>query len=114
MNIFNTSRIVFNTVQPSEQIRKGRFFMSENTQLLTLRDRSKLTLSGVNEILSYTDSEILMFTNLGDLTVTGSSLELKNAFEKDGTVTITGYVKTLSFAENREKTADNFISRLFK
>ncbi|MCH5323688.1 MAG: hypothetical protein J1E39_00600 [Eubacterium sp.] len=88
--------------------------MSDNTQLLTLRDRRTLTLTGVNEILSYTDNEIVMFTNLGDLTVTGSGLELKNAFERDATVTVSGYVKTLSFAENREKTADNFISRLFR
>ena len=88
--------------------------MSEKTQLLTLRDRKVLTVSGVNEILGCTDTELSLYTDFGDLTVIGSGLELKNAFQKDGTVTVEGYVKSMRFAENRERTADNIISRLFR
>ncbi len=88
--------------------------MSDNIQLLTLKDRKTLTVNGVKEILSYTDDRIAMFTVLGDLTVTGRALELKNAFDGGDTVGITGFIKTLSYADNRERTADNFISRLFR
>ncbi len=88
--------------------------MEDKIQLLTLKNRRELTVGAVNEVLEYSDTQISLYTDFGDLVIKGDGLQLINAFEKDGTVSVTGYVKSLLFYENREKTADNIISRLFR
>ena len=81
---------------------------------LTLIGRRKLTIENVNEIISYNDELIELFTPLGNLRIKGESLLIDEAFSVNGTVEIKGYVHSVIYSENKEKLADNIISRLFR
>ena len=81
---------------------------------LTLIGRRKLTIENVNEIISYDDELIELFTPLGNLRIKGESLQIDEAFSVNGTVEIKGYVRSVIYSENKEKLADNIISRLFR
>lgn len=88
--------------------------MTEIKQSVVISDRNKVTVSGVNEIISCTDELIILFTVMGDLRIRGTDLELNKAFDVRGSVEISGRIKSLYFSENGEKYADNFFSRIFR
>ena len=80
--------------------------MEKSLQKLTLTDRRKLEVGGVLEIISY--------TALGNLRIGGENLEVGAAFSENGTVEITGYIRTIHFCDGKSGYADNFISRIFR
>ena len=82
--------------------------MEKSLQKLTLTDRRKLEVGGVLEIISYDDENITMYTALGNLRIVGT------AFSENGTVEITGYIRTIHFCDGKSRYADNFISRIFR
>lgn len=88
--------------------------MTDNMQMLSLENRQTLRLSGVIEIIGFTDELITLYTNMGDLRIRGENLEVNKAFTEKGNIEINGYVKSLSYSNNKEKYADNFISRIFR
>lgn len=88
--------------------------MEKSLQKLTLTDRRKLEVGGVLEIISYDDENITMYTSLGDLRIGGENLEVGTAFSENGTVEITGYIRTIHFGDSKSRYADNFISRIFR
>lgn len=88
--------------------------MEKSLQKLTLTDRRKLEVGGVLEIISYNDENITMYTSLGNLRIGGENLEVGTAFSENGTVEITGYIRTIHFSDNESGYADNFISRIFR
>ena len=88
--------------------------MEKSLQKLTLTDRRKLELGGVLEIISYDDENITMYTALGNLCIGGENLEVGTAFSENGTVEITGYIRTIHFCDGKSRYADNFISRIFR
>lgn len=86
--------------------------MEQNT--LTLVAREKLTIQSVEEIISYDDELIEMHTILGGIRIRGKGLTINEAFSSDDTVVINGYIKAIVYSDNREKLADNIITRLFR
>lgn len=88
--------------------------MEKSLQKLTLTDRRKLEVGGVLEIISYNDENITMYTALGNLRIGGENLEVGTAFSENGTVEITGYIRTIHFCDNKSGYAYNFISRIFR
>lgn len=88
--------------------------MEKSLQKLTLTDRRKLEVGGVLEIISYNDENITMYTALGNLLIGGENLEVGTAFSENGTVEITGYIRTIHFCDGKSGYADNFISRIFR
>lgn len=81
---------------------------------LTLIGRRKLTIENVNEIISYDDELIELYTPLGNLRIKGDELSIDEAFSANGTVEIKGYIRSVIYSDNKEKLADNIISRLFR
>ena len=77
---------------------------------LTLAERSKLTVTGVNEVISFEEREVILQTGMGLLTVQGSQLQLKNLSLEGGQVEVEGSVSALSYEEPRQ---GGWFSRLF-
>ena len=44
---------------------------------LTLNERKELTMTGVNEVVSFDDTAVVLRTGLGDLVIQGHDLHLK-------------------------------------
>ena len=88
---------------------------NESMQLphkLTLNDRNKLTLTGVNEVLSFDEQAVTMRTTLGLLTVHGQNLQLKKLSEEGGQVAVEGTVSALIYEETVPERG--WLRRLFR
>lgn len=82
----------------------------EQPHQLTLSDRSRLTLTGVAEVVSFEDTAVVLQTSLGVLTVQGNGLQLKNLSLEGGQVEVDGSVSSLSYEEPRQP--GSWLSRL--
>lgn len=82
---------------------------------LKLDNRKKLSLSGVVEVISFNDENIILNTNLGTLTIKGEGLKMNKLDVQNGEVMITGIVNSCIYTTNEvKKDKDSIISRLFK
>lgn len=80
--------------------------MAEQTQLphkLTLSERSKLTMTGVTEVVSFDEEAVVLRTGLGTLVVQGSQLQLKTLSTDGGQVAVEGTVSAMTYEEPRNK-----------
>lgn len=70
---------------------------------LTLDERSKLTMTGVTEVVSFDDTAVVLRTVLGTLEILGQQLKLKNLSLDGGQVAVDGHISSLYYEEPREK-----------
>ena len=78
---------------------------------LCLEERSKLTMSGVTEVVSFDDSTVALRTGLGTLMIHGRELQLKNLSLDGGQVAVDGHISALIYEEPRDRSG--WLSRLF-
>lgn len=83
-----------------------------NDHRLTLIQRSKLTMTGVSEVISFDDNAVVLRTGLGTLIVQGSQLQLKTLSTDGGQVEVDGSVSSLAYEEPRAE--GGWLSRLLK
>ena len=78
--------------------------MAEQLQMphkLALDGRKSLTMTGVTEVISFDDTAVLLRTSLGDLSVHGQQLQLKNLSLDGGQVAVEGSIAALVYEEPR-------------
>ena len=78
--------------------------MEEALQLphkLTLQQRESLNVTGVTEVVSFDDGAIILKTNMGELTVQGEDLQLKNLSLEGGQVAVKGHIQSLVYEESK-------------
>ena len=88
--------------------------MQNIKQQLTLIDRRTLTVGGIIEIIEYDEENITLFSVMGAIRIKGEQLEINSAFSEKDIVMINGLIRSIAFGDNKEKCADNFISRIFR
>lgn len=81
---------------------------------ITINDRRSAVFTGVKTVESITDTEIFIFTELGDLLIKGNGLQSDEFDPKNGIFRIQGHIDSLSYLTEKYHLSDNFISRLFK
>ena len=69
---------------------------------LTMHQRSKLTMTGVSEVISFDESAVVLQTDLGALTVHGQGLQLKQLSTDGGQVRVDGQISALVYEEPRQ------------
>ena len=77
----------------------------EETRLahrLTLNERRQLTMTGVTEVVSFDDTQVVLQTTLGTLVVQGKELQLKTLSLEGGQVAVDGQISALTYEEPRE------------
>ena len=77
-----------------------------------MEGRSHLSISGVEEVDSFDEHEIVMFTTKGNLIIRGSSLHIDKLSLDNGELTVDGLVTDLSYEEVAK--SGSLWSRLFK
>ena len=80
---------------------------------LILEDRSHLTVSGVLDVDSFDESIVVIYTEMGTLTVRGSELHINALNVETGDLTVEGNVASMVYTEN-SKTKGSLLSRIFK
>lgn len=80
---------------------------------LVLEDRRLLTVSGVSDVDSFDEETVVVFTDLGELTVRGSNLHINRLSVEVGELTVEGNISALIYSEDTQKSG-GFFSRVFR
>lgn len=84
-------------------------------QNLILENREKLSISGVNDVLSFDDQVVMVETELGLLTVKGENLRINKLSLDTSEVIVEGEIAYLAYSEkSQEKEKGSLISKIFK
>lgn len=84
-------------------------------QNLILENRKKLSVSGVNDVLSFDDEIVIIETELGLLTVKGDNLKINKLSIDTSEVIVEGEISYLAYSDKDiENSRGNFISKIFK
>ena len=84
-------------------------------QNIILENRKKLSISGVNDVLSFDDQVVMVDTELGLLTVKGENIKITKLSLDTAEVIIEGDISNLSYSQNhQEKNSGSLISKIFK
>lgn len=68
-------------------------------QNIILEGRRRLSVSGVDEVLTFDENSVVMHTPLGELHVQGEELKVENLAVESGELTVTGKIGALAFTE---------------
>ncbi|MDD4801344.1 MAG: sporulation protein YabP [Syntrophomonas sp.] len=84
---------------------------------LNLANRQRLALTGVNNVISFDEQEIILSTNLGYLSVAGEELHINALNLDEGKVAIQGNVNNIGYkpqGTDLKAKGKNMLGRLFK
>ncbi len=83
-------------------------------QHLILENRRKLTVTGVTDIDSFDEKTVVLFTDLGELTIAGQDLHINKLDVESGELTMQGIVDDISYRELQQRPQGSLFSRLFR
>lgn len=81
---------------------------------IILENRKKLSVSGVSDVESFNEEEIILHTEMGVLIVKGASLHIGKLNMDNGEVSIDGAVDTCEYADDRGREGGGLLARIFK
>ncbi|MCY6485714.1 sporulation protein YabP [Clostridium aestuarii] len=82
---------------------------------LKIENRKKLILTGVVEVISFDDTNIVLDTTLGKLTIKGKELKMNKLDVQNGDVIILGQVDSCIYTTiESKKDRESIIAKLFR
>lgn len=82
---------------------------------LILESRKKLSLSGVVDVVSFNDAQIVLNTIIGSLIIKGEGLKMNKLDVQNGEVVIAGMVNSFMYINKEsKKDKESILSKLFK
>ena len=80
---------------------------------IIMEGRKNLSISGVKDVGSFDEHIIVLYTDMGELTIKGVSLHIEKISIETGDVLVTGQVFGMMYTDEREK-GSGFFGRIFK
>ena len=81
---------------------------------LILEDRRNVTVSGVSDVDSFDEQSVVLFTDLGELTITGSDLHMNKLNVETGEVIIEGEIDSVSYHNDTARGSGGFFTKIFR
>ncbi len=79
-----------------------------------LENRQRLELTGVTDVDRFNENEILLFTQLGELTVRGSSLHINEMSVGSGALSVEGEISALIYGDKDRTKKPSFLGKVFR
>ena len=79
---------------------------------LSLQDRKKMAVSGVNEVVNFDENQVTIATTMGTLVIRGSSLHVDQLSLNSGELRLTGRIDIVEYDDS--VTSGCFRRRLFQ
>ncbi len=92
----------------------GRKKAVKKVHNIILEDRRALTVSGVSDVDSFDEEVVMLFTELGELTIRGSDLHMNKLNVETGEVNIEGSISSLSYQDDTPRKSGGFMGKLFR
>ena len=81
--------------------------------IVTLMNKTFLTITGMNKIISLDSNHFTLDTTLGILKIIGNNLEMQELDSTNKTLNIKGEIDNISYKQEKVS-KDNFVKKLFK
>ena len=83
---------------------------------LTIENRASGTLTGIKEVVSFDENQVILDTDLGLLTLKGKDLHVSRLTLEKGEVDLNGSIESLNYSSNEalRRSGESLLSRLFK
>lgn len=92
--------------------------MSQQNQELTLTNRERIRTTGVQQVVSFDEREIVLETGIGNLILKGDGMHIIHLDLTSGELIVEGLITSLEFSEERGKKikakGKNILQRLIK
>ena len=88
--------------------------ISRKTHNIIMENRKTLSVSGVNDLGNFDDETVVLYTELGLLTIKGTGLHIGRLSVETGDISITGEITLMAYSDAANKKASGVLSRLFK
>lgn len=94
---------------------KKNFKKIDETSNIIIENRRKLSISGVEDVDSFNEESIVLFTTMGMLTIKGQDLHINRLNIEIGDVAIEGLIDEMIYSDSDDKRdSSGFFSKLFK
>ncbi len=82
---------------------------------LQMENREKMSVTGVEDVASFTDETVVLVTNMGTLTVKGSELHINKLNVESGELAIEGNIDVCEYSNADAGRKDGgFFAKLFR
>lgn len=81
---------------------------------IILENRKSLSISGITDVDSFDEREIILYTQLGELTIQGRELHIDAMSVETGDMTITGDIWALIYGDKDKKGPISALGKLFR
>ena len=81
---------------------------------MILENRKSLSISGITDVDSFDEREIILYTQLGELTIQGRELHIDAMSVETGDMTITGDIWALVYGDKDKKGPISALGKLFR
>lgn len=89
--------------------------MREASHNVIMESRKKMSVSGVEDVESFDEEEVVLLTQLGTMTVSGSGLHIQKLSVETGEIVVEGTVDSIVYSDTEKyKDKGSLLSRLFK
>lgn len=82
---------------------------------LVMENRKRLVISGVREVEGFTETEVRLYTDMGQITVKGRNLKVNQVSTETGELIMNGdMITSVVYSEKTKRAPNNFITKLFR
>ena len=83
---------------------------------LMMQNRSALSITGIRDVVSFDENQVILDTDMGLLTVKGKDLHVSRLTLEKGEVDVDGTVDSLVYSSNEayRRSGESLFSRLFR
>ena len=81
---------------------------------IIIENRKSMSVSGITDVDSFDEKAICLYTQLGELTVQGSSLHIDSMSIETGDMTISGEIRSLIYGDEQRRHPLTALGRLFR
>ncbi len=86
----------------------------ERKHSITMENRERLTITAVDDVVSFDEEKVIVDTNMGTMTVIGSDFRIHKLNVDDGQLVIEGMIDEVQYSETRQKDQKGFFARMFQ
>lgn len=97
-----------------DEKRFSKSIAKETKQNVYMENRKKLEVSGVMDVDSFDEENVMLCTENGMLNIKGSQLKINKLSVESGEVTVEGEINSLLYTDDEPKFKGSFIKKIFR
>lgn len=86
----------------------------EAPHLITIENRKLLSIEGITDIDRFDEREVVLYTKMGELTITGRELHIHAISIENGSLSVEGDIWSLQYGDKDKQSPVSLLGKLFR